>query len=92
MPGTYRVEFTPAALRQLKKLPRNILKKVAHAIDNLESNPRPDGTKKLVAGDNLYRIRVGDYRIVYQINNKELIILFVRVRYRKDAYGYGSTG
>ena len=87
MPGNYRVEFTPAALRQVKKLPGNILKKVAHAIDNLKSNPWPDGAKKLVAGDNLYRVRVGDYRIVYQIRNKELIILIVRVRHRKDVYG-----
>lgn len=86
MPPIYSVEFAPAARRQLKKLPREILKRVARAIDNLQTNPYPDGVKKLVNEDNLYRIRTGDYRIVYQVRSKELIIVIVRVRHRRDIY------
>jgi mRNA interferase RelE/StbE len=87
MPATYRVEFAPAARRQLKKLPREILKRVARSIDNLQTNPYPDGVKKLVNEDNLYRIRAGDYSIVYPVRSEELIIVIVRERHRRDIYG-----
>jgi mRNA interferase RelE/StbE len=87
MPATYRVEFAPAARRQLKKLPREILKRVARAIDNLQTNPYRDGVKKLVNEDNLYRIRAGDYSIVYPVRSEELIIVIVRERHRRDIYG-----
>jgi len=86
MAARYRIELAPAARRQFKKLPKDIKKKIAKAIDKLETNPYPNGVKKLSNEDNLYRIRVGDYRIVYHISNDELLILIVRVRHRKDIY------
>jgi len=86
MTAKYRIELAPAARRQFKKLPKDIKKKIAKAIDKLETDPYPDGVKKLTNEDDLYRVRVGDYRIVYHISNKELLILIVRVRHRKDVY------
>lgn len=55
-------------------------------IQELEENPRPFGLKKLVAEENLYRIRVGDYRIIYQIQDKILLILVIKIGHRKDIY------
>lgn len=80
----YRVEFTPAALRQFKKLPKEIQRRVATVIDKLERNPYPDGAKKLTNEDRLFRVRIGDYRVVYQVENKQLLVLVVRVRHRKE--------
>ncbi len=55
-------------------------------MDALAANPRPKGVKKLTGLDNLYRIRAGDYRIVYQIRDDRLIVLVVRIGHRKDVY------
>ena len=55
-------------------------------MDALAANPRPKGVKKLSGPDDLYRIRVGDYRIVYQIHDDRLIVLVVRIGHRKDVY------
>ncbi len=55
-------------------------------MDGLAVNPRPKGVKKLSGLDDLYRIRVGDYRIVYQIHDDRLIVLVVRIGHRKDVY------
>jgi mRNA interferase RelE/StbE len=86
MATDYRIEFTPSARRQLKKLPLDVIKKIARAIDGLQTNPYPDGVRKLVNENNLYRMRVGDYRIVYQVKSNTLIIVIVRVRHRKYAF------
>ena len=55
-------------------------------MDALAANPRPRGVKKLTGLDDLYRIRVADYRIVYQIQDDRLIVLVVRIGHRKDVY------
>jgi len=74
---TYRVEFAPLARRQIKKLPR---------VEELASNPRLAGVKKLVSEENLYRVRVGEYRAVYQIRDRELVVLIVKVGHRREVY------
>jgi mRNA interferase RelE/StbE len=56
------------------------------AIDALRLEPRPHGSKKLVGEDNLYRIRTGDYRIIYQVRDKQLIILVIAIGNRRDIY------
>jgi mRNA interferase RelE/StbE len=55
-------------------------------LELLKANPKPDGVKKLAGMDNLYRIRSGDYRIVYTINNKALLIIVVKIGDRKEVY------
>ncbi len=82
----YRIEFAPAAKRQFDRLPRNLKERIRPHIDALATDPRPHGVKKLADPDALYRIRVGDYRVVYQVRDEELLVLVVRVADRKDAY------
>lgn len=67
---TYSVEFAPLARREMKKLPRETQVRAIERIEELAANPRPAGVKKLVSEDNLYRVRVGEYRVVYPIRNR----------------------
>jgi mRNA interferase RelE/StbE len=83
---TYRVEFAPLARRQIKKLPREVQKRIIERVEELASNPRPAGVKKLASGENLYRVRVGEYRAVYQIRDRELIVVIVKVGHRREVY------
>ena len=82
----YHLEFTSSAARQLRKLPRDVQRRLAVAINGLEQEPRPQGIRKLSAEDGIYRIRVGDYRVLYQVNDKVLLVLVVSVGDRKDIY------
>jgi mRNA interferase RelE/StbE len=82
----YSIEFTTAGLRDLKALPANVQKRVINQVEKLVDNPRPYNSVKIEGGKDAYRIRVGDYRVLYQIREKVLLILVVRVRHRKDAY------
>lgn len=82
----YRIEFLKTAQKELSKLPRDIQKKIALAIDSLKLNPYPNNVKKLKGSEGRFRIRVGDYRIIYKIENKNLIILIVKVGHRRDIY------
>ena len=77
----------PHAMRQLSRLPGKQAIRIRERIDTLADNPRPPGTAKLTAEDNLYRVRAGDYRIVYRIEDlpagrqgKRLVVLIVRTR------------
>lgn len=63
----YSIEFTPAAARQLRDLPQAGQTRIAKRIDQLLPDPHQPGSKKLCASEDLYRIRAGDYRIIYQI-------------------------
>jgi mRNA interferase RelE/StbE len=68
----------------MKKLPREIQMRIIERVEELASNPRPAGVKKLVSEDNLYRVRVGEYRAVYQIRDRELLVLSVKVGHRRE--------
>jgi mRNA interferase RelE/StbE len=83
---THSVEFAPLARRQMKKLPREIQMRIIERVEELASNPRPAGVKKLVSDDNLYRVRVGEYRAVYQIRDRELVVLIVKIGHRREVY------
>lgn len=82
----YAVELRPAARRSLREFPRSDVVRLVAAIESLSANPRPRGVKKLAGIDNLYRIRVGDYRVVYQIHDDRLVILVVRIGHRREVY------
>jgi mRNA interferase RelE/StbE len=82
----YRVLFKPSADKALRKLPESVQKRIAAAAQELGDDPRPPGCAKLEGEDNLWRIRVGVYRIVYVVQDDELIVLVVRVAHRKDVY------
>ena len=73
----------PSAEKQIKKLPLVINEKVINAIEKLSINPRPHGYKKL-KGINAYRIRIGSYRVMYEIHDDRLIIIVIAAVNRKD--------
>jgi mRNA interferase RelE/StbE len=83
---TYRIQVAPAAVRQLRKLDAGARRRVQAAIELLADHPRPSGAKKLVGGDGEWRVRTGDYRIVYEIHDDVLLILVVAVGHRRDVY------
>lgn len=83
----YIITFRKSAEKEIYKLPFVLIKRVEKAIDNLAIQPRPNGVKKLQGQDeNLWRIRVGDYRIVYLIADEIRIIEIRKVAHRKDVY------
>jgi mRNA interferase RelE/StbE len=83
---TYRVELTPRARRDLRKLPHQVQARLQFHIDALGVNPRSSGVTKLAGKDDTYRIRVGAYRVLYQIHDRVLIVLVVKVASRREAY------
>jgi len=82
----YTILLAPPAERQLKALAPPVQKRLVRRLKTLRDNPRPQGVKKLAGEDDLYRIREGDYRIIYAIQDKELIILVVKIGDRKEIY------
>ena len=83
---TYTVEIRPAAERQIKKLTTVVQERIIARLEELELDPRPLGVKKLSGVDNLYRLRVGEYRIVYEIQDAVLFVLVVAVGHRREIY------
>ena len=77
--ASYYVEFAPSAARSLAKLERSLQRRIARRLDALASDPRPRGSEKLRGAAGRYRIRVGDYRIIYDIDDAELLILVLGV-------------
>ena len=84
--AAYRVVLTPAADRQLAKLSRQAREMVAAAIVTLAANPRPPGAVKLAGADDLWRIRVRDYRVVYTVVARKPVVTVVKIGNRKDVY------
>ena len=82
----YSVRIRPTAQRQIKKLSRSVQARIVRRLEQLTADPRPRGVEKLTAKDNLYRLREGDYRIIYQIRDQELSVLVVKVAHRRNAY------
>jgi mRNA interferase RelE/StbE len=82
----YRVLVAPSASRDLKRLDRSARDRVDRALDLLADEPRPPACKRLTGAGELYRVRVGSYRIVYEIRDDVLIVLVVRVGHRRDVY------
>lgn len=83
---TYKILILPKAEKQLAQLPRKEADKIAQKINALATIPTPQGSKKLVGYDGLYRVRQGDYRIIYEIKDHQLIITVIKIGHRKDVY------
>ena len=82
----YKVIIRPLALKALKKIPELDQRRILKRVDSLAIDPRPAGMRKLRGVKDLYRIRAGDYRVVYQIQDFILVVIVVQVSHRKDAY------
>ncbi|HEV7185719.1 MAG: type II toxin-antitoxin system RelE/ParE family toxin [Actinomycetales bacterium] len=83
---TYLIDFTTAAARQVRKLPRPARERVLQLVERLAEDPRPHGARKLVGEETAWRIRAGDYRIIYDVYDDELTITVVRAGHRRDVY------
>jgi mRNA interferase RelE/StbE len=81
----YTIVLSKKAQKQLDKLSDNIAEPILDAIGTLETNPRPNGCKKLKGRDG-YRIRIGDYRVIYDVFDTELIVDVITLGHRKDIY------
>lgn len=82
----YRIEFKPSAGREFSGLPKKIQKRIAVKINSLADTPRPRGGEKLEGSEHRYRVRVGDYRIIYEVRDEVLLILVVRIGHRREVY------
>ena len=83
----YRVLLRPSAQKFLRKLrDKTLAARLVEAMRGLINNRRPPGCDKLAGQEDLYRIRVGDYRIVYQIQNEVLLVLVVKIGHRREVY------
>ena len=83
--GKYRVVFRKSVVQDLRPIPNRDLRKILATIESLSEEPRPSGTEKL-SGQERYRLRQGNYRIIYEINDKEVVVIVVKVGHRKDVY------
>jgi mRNA interferase RelE/StbE len=83
---SYNIELSRRAERQLRSLSREVQVRVGRAIDGLAQQPVPPGARKLAGHDDLYRVRVGDYRIVYTVQHRILLVLVVAVGHRREIY------
>jgi mRNA interferase RelE/StbE len=82
----YRIVLTAEARCNMLALPRDVARKVDACILALAEKPRPPRTRKLQGGSDFWRVRVGDYRIIYQIEDNKLLILVVRIGHRREVY------
>ena len=84
--SAYQVTFARSARRELERLPINVAARILTKIETLTDNPRPLGCKKLQGPSQLWRLRVGEYRVVYKIDDKDRIIDISVIRHRSEAY------
>jgi mRNA interferase RelE/StbE len=82
----YSVSLAPAAVRQFRKLPILIQQRLKPHIDSLAAAPRPPGTKKIEGEADLYRVRIGDYRVVYYVWDSKRQILIAKIAHRREVY------
>ena len=81
----FSLEFASSIRKDLRKIDKNEVKRILAAIEKLADEPRPTGSKKLT-NEELYRIRIGTYRVVYEVHDGRLIVLVVKIGHRKDVY------
>ena len=85
-PRKYAVKIGPAAKKDFRKLPRDVQRKIKPVIDNLCANPRPAGVESVKGIRAAYRLRVGSFRVVYQVKDREVVVLVLRIGDRKEIY------
>ena len=82
----YKVDFKPSAEKDLRNLPRPIIARIKEKIEKLAADPFPFQAVKLSTAEHLYRIRVGDYRIIYEVNELKMQVTIHYVRHRRQVY------
>jgi mRNA interferase RelE/StbE len=84
--NNYQIFWKKSAIKDLKSLPGYIARKITEVVENLQTNPRPEGARKLELLTHHYRLRIGDYRIVYSVQDNILVIEIIKIGHRKDIY------
>ena len=82
----YTVELSNRAKRDLAALSPELQTRIVKALRTLEVKPRPSGMKKLKGEENAYRLRVGNYRVLYEVHDKRLLVLVVQIGHRREVY------
>ncbi|MGI8416720.1 MAG: type II toxin-antitoxin system RelE family toxin [Nakamurella sp.] len=83
---TYQVTLTPAAARQLRKFDPQVRRRLQAAIELLATQPRPPAATQLVGGAGEWRVRTGDYRVVYEIHEQGLLVMVLSIGHRREIY------
>jgi mRNA interferase RelE/StbE len=84
--ASYRVELARAAAKDLRRIAPQFIPRIAAAVETLADNPRPPGCLKLAGSEDAWRIRVGDYRIIYVVVDSSLLVTVKHIRHRREAY------
>ena len=84
--ASYKIEWKRSAVRELRDFPRDVVKRILKAVEQLSENPFPVGVRKLVGSEHTYRIREGNYRIIYTVTSSSLVVEVIRVGHRKDVH------
>lgn len=87
--GSYRLLIKPSAVKELEAVPKNDRQRIVKRIQGLSTKPRPVGAEKL-SGQERYRVRQGDYRVVYSIDEKEQAVVIFKVGHRREVYRSGT--
>ena len=82
----YEVYLERSAENDLKRLPTSTFDRIVHQIKTFAENPRPSGCRKITGSKNDWRIRIGDYRVLYEVNDRAKAVRVMRVRHRREAY------
>jgi len=82
----FKVELSRAAKKALARLPREAQERIVKALVALGQNPKPRGHRKLSGSDNLYQIRIGNYRVIYTVKADQLLVLVVKIGHRREIY------
>ena len=82
----YKIFWKPSAQKELKKLDKKMIAKIIAEVEKLSENPKPASSKKLSGSDITYRIRVNDYRVIYDILDRKIELLVIKIGHRKDIY------
>ncbi len=82
----YSIVFARSARKELEDLPQFLITRILSRIERLSSNPRPTGVRKLVGSRYLWRLRIGDYRVIYGIYDEQKLVDIIHIRHRSDAY------
>ena len=84
----FRIEWKKSTRKDIRKLPAKTVNEVLEAVEALAVNPFPHGVEKLSGSEHAYRIRLGDYRVVYEVVRETKLVEIQRVRHRKDVYRF----
>lgn len=82
----YQVDFKPSAAREFRKLSKDTAERISKKIDSLADDPFPYGYTEMKGSQSFYRVKVGDYRVIYTVEHDELLILIVTIGHRREIY------